>query len=109
MWVKWLISFYCVSERDIKILRPLYSVEVTETEIARFETEISEDDVHGNWKLKEEKLRPTAVSFNISNWWSFAEMQELPMLEIVFYWSFTFLYSFLNTLTLFNSNSGLWN
>merc|ERR1711964_51532 len=29
-----------IEERDIKIVRPLYSVEVTETETARFETEI---------------------------------------------------------------------
>ncbi|KAG7276471.1 hypothetical protein CRUP_033909, partial [Coryphaenoides rupestris] len=45
-----------IEERDIKVVRPLYSVEVTETEAAKFETEISEGDVHGNWKLKEEAL-----------------------------------------------------
>lgn len=50
------------AERDIKIVRPLYSVEVTETETAKFETEISEDDVHGNWKLKDEALHQSAVS-----------------------------------------------
>uniref|UniRef100_A0A4W3IPW2 Immunoglobulin I-set domain-containing protein n=1 Tax=Callorhinchus milii TaxID=7868 RepID=A0A4W3IPW2_CALMI len=48
-----------ISERDIKIMRPLYSVEITETETARFEVEISEEDVHGNWKLKGESLRPS--------------------------------------------------
>lgn len=49
-------------ERDIKVVRPLYSVEVTETETAKFETEISEEDVHGNWKLKGEALHQSAVS-----------------------------------------------
>lgn len=44
------------------MVRPLYSVEVTETETAKFETEISEDDVHGNWKLKDEALQQSAVS-----------------------------------------------
>jgi len=54
------------TERDIKITRPLYSVEVTETETARFETEISEEDVHGNWKLKGDALHqsPVRVSCN---------------------------------------------
>ncbi|TDH06482.1 hypothetical protein EPR50_G00113840 [Perca flavescens] len=47
-----------IEERDIKVVRPLYSVEVTETETAKFETEISEEDVHGNWKLKGEALLP---------------------------------------------------
>ena len=50
------------SERDIKVVRPLYSVEVTETETAKFETEISEGDVHGNWKLKGEAVHQSAVS-----------------------------------------------
>jgi len=49
------------TERDIKITRPLYSVEVTETETARFETEISEEDVHGNWKLKGDALHQSPV------------------------------------------------
>lgn len=44
------------------MVRPLYSVEVTETESAKFETEISEEDVHGNWKLKGESLHQSAVS-----------------------------------------------
>lgn len=52
------------AERDIKIVRPLYSVEVTETETAKFETEISEDDVHGTWKLKGEDLHQSAVGAN---------------------------------------------
>lgn len=50
------------AERDIKIARPLYSIEVTETETAKFETEISEEDVHGIWKLKGETLHQSAVS-----------------------------------------------
>ncbi|KAK5920272.1 hypothetical protein CgunFtcFv8_024099 [Champsocephalus gunnari] len=49
-----------IEERDIKVTRPLYSVEVTETETAKFETEISEEDVHGNWKLKGEALHQSA-------------------------------------------------
>ena len=40
-------------------MRPLYSVEVIETETARFETEISEEDIHANWKLKGEALLQT--------------------------------------------------
>lgn len=51
----------CSTERDIKFVRPLYSVEVTETEIAKFETEISEEEVHGHWKLKGEALHQSAV------------------------------------------------
>lgn len=51
-----------LTERDIKVVRPLYSVEVTETETAKFETEISEEDVHGNWKLKGEALHQSPVS-----------------------------------------------
>ncbi len=51
------------AERDIKIVRPLYSVEVTETETARFETEISEEDVHGNWKLKGDALHQSPVIY----------------------------------------------
>lgn len=55
-----LLSFFFAA-RDIKVTRPLYSVEVTETETARFEIEISEDDVHGNWKLKGEALHQSPV------------------------------------------------
>lgn len=53
--------FFSPAERDIKITRPLYSVEVTETSTARFEVEISEEDVHGHWKLKGEALHQSAV------------------------------------------------
>lgn len=45
-------------------MRPLYSVEIFETESARFETEISEEDVHANWKLKGETLSQSPVSKN---------------------------------------------
>lgn len=55
-------SLFCHTiERDIKVVRPLYSVEVTETEIARFEVEISEADIHATWKLKGEVLHQSAV------------------------------------------------
>lgn len=36
-------------------------MEITETETAKFETEISEGDVHATWKLKGEALHPSAV------------------------------------------------
>lgn len=43
------------------MVRPLYGVEVFEGETARFEVELSEDDVHGQWKLNGEVLSPSAV------------------------------------------------
>ena len=49
--------------RDIKVVRPLYGVEVFNGETARFEVEISEDDVHGQWKLNGEVLSASSVSF----------------------------------------------
>lgn len=51
-----------ISARDIKVVRPMYGVEVFDGETARFEVEISEDDIHGQWKLKNETLAPSAVS-----------------------------------------------
>lgn len=48
-------------EREADILKPLASVEVTEKEDASFETEISEDDVAGEWKLKGEVLTRSPV------------------------------------------------
>ena len=51
----------CFAEREAEILRPLASVEVTEKEDATFETEISEDDVPGEWKLKGEVLTRSPV------------------------------------------------
>lgn len=52
----------CVSARDIKIVRPIYGVELCDGETARFEVEISEDDVRGQWKLNGEVLSPSTVS-----------------------------------------------
>lgn len=49
------------SEREAEILKPLASVEVIEKEDATFETEISEDDVPGEWKLKGEVLTRSPV------------------------------------------------
>lgn len=49
------------SEREAEILKPLASVEVTEKDDATFETEISEDDVPGEWKLKGEVLTRSPV------------------------------------------------
>lgn len=60
-----LISSFKSPEREIKVVRPLYSVEVTETETAKFETEISESDIHATWKLKGETLHPSAVRLQI--------------------------------------------
>lgn len=40
----------------------MYGVEVFDGETARFEVEISEDDIPGQWKLKDEVLTPSAVS-----------------------------------------------
>lgn len=37
-------------------------MEVIETETARFDIEISEEGVHGNWKLKGEPLTESPVS-----------------------------------------------
>lgn len=41
----------------------MYGVELFDGETARFEVEISEDDVHGQWKLNGEVLSPSSVSF----------------------------------------------
>lgn len=67
--LKLYISFRClelplflISARDIKVVRPLYGVELFDGETARFEVEISEDDVHGQWKLKDEVLAASPVS-----------------------------------------------
>lgn len=55
---------YSFPARDIKIVRPMYGVELYDGETARFEVELSEDDVHGQWKLKGEVLSQSPV-------WSF--------------------------------------
>lgn len=49
------------TDRDVKVVRPIYGVELFDGETARFEVEISEDDVHGEWKLKGDVLRPSSV------------------------------------------------
>lgn len=48
-------------EREAEILKPLASVEVVEKEEANFETEISEDDLPGEWKLKGQVLTRSPV------------------------------------------------
>lgn len=50
-----------ISEREAEILKPLASVEVFEKEDAAFETEISEEDIPGQWKLKGEPLMRSPV------------------------------------------------
>lgn len=51
------------SEREAEILKPLASVEVVEKEEAHFDTEISEDDVPGEWKLRGQVLTRSPVSY----------------------------------------------
>lgn len=50
-----------LSEREAEILKPLSSVEVVEKEEATFDTEISEDDVVGEWKLRGQVLTRSPV------------------------------------------------
>lgn len=56
-----LTSLRVVSEREAEILKPLSSVEVVEKEEANFDTEISEDDVAGEWKLRGQVLMRSPV------------------------------------------------
>lgn len=44
----------------------MYGAEVFEGETARFEVELSEDDVHGQWKLNGEVLSPSSVCQSLS-------------------------------------------
>lgn len=53
-----------ISAQLIKVEKPLYGVEVFVGETARFEIELSEPDVHGQWKLKGEPLTASPVSHN---------------------------------------------
>lgn len=39
----------------------MYGAEVFKGETARFEVELSEDDVHGQWTLNGELLSPSSV------------------------------------------------
>lgn len=55
------MTFFWPPARQVKVLRPLYGAEVFDGETARFEVELSEDDVHGQWKLNGQVLNPTAV------------------------------------------------
>ncbi|KAI4795901.1 hypothetical protein KUCAC02_029582 [Chaenocephalus aceratus] len=50
-----------IEARDIKVVRPIYGVELFDGETARFEVEISEDDVRGQWKLNGDVLTPSSV------------------------------------------------
>lgn len=54
-------SLSVVPEREAEILKPLSSVEVVEKEEANFDTEISEDDVAGEWKLRGQVLMRSPV------------------------------------------------
>lgn len=56
-----MTSLRVVSEREAEILKPLSSVEVVEKEEANFDTEISEDDVAGEWKLRGQVLMRSPV------------------------------------------------
>lgn len=58
-----LFNFQNPQARDVKVVRPIYGVELFDGETARFEAEISEDDVHGQWKLNGNVLGPTSVRF----------------------------------------------
>lgn len=51
-----------ISARLIKVEKPLRGVELFVGETARFEIELSEPDVHGQWKLKGEPLTASPVS-----------------------------------------------
>lgn len=41
----------------------MYGAEVSEGETVRFEVELSEDDVHSQWRLNGEVLSPSAVRY----------------------------------------------
>lgn len=57
-----MLFLFCNNlEREADILKPLASVEVVEKEEASFETEISEDDVVGEWKLRGQVLTRSPV------------------------------------------------
>ncbi|KAK7938952.1 hypothetical protein WMY93_002278 [Mugilogobius chulae] len=45
-----------LGEREAEVLKPLANVEVMEKEEAHFDTEISEEDVAGEWKLRGQAL-----------------------------------------------------
>lgn len=51
------------SEREADILKPLASAEVVEKEEAHFDTEISEHDIPGEWKLRGQVLTRSPVRY----------------------------------------------
>lgn len=59
-----LLTLHVVSEREAEILKSLSSVEVVEKEEANFDTEISEDDIAGEWKLRGQVLMRSPVRPN---------------------------------------------
>ncbi|TWW80213.1 Titin [Takifugu flavidus] len=52
-----------LGEREAEILKPLASLEVVEKEEANFDTEISEEDIVGEWKLRGQVLTRSPVRF----------------------------------------------
>lgn len=56
------ISSLTHTDREVELLKPIEDVTIYEKESASFDTEISEEDVPGQWKLKGELLRPSPVS-----------------------------------------------
>lgn len=59
--IKNVFYYLCFKARDVKIMRPMYGVELFDGETARFEVELSEDDVHSQWSLNGEVLIPSSV------------------------------------------------
>lgn len=58
-----------VPEREAEILKPLSSLEVVEKEEAEFQTEISEEDVAGEWKLRGQLLTRSPVGHTLPATW----------------------------------------
>lgn len=82
------------SEREAEILKPLASVEVTEKEDAMFETEISEADVPGEWKLKGEVMTRSPVRLNGLGWFSNlnACISTFTYISLLFTYKYTVMY-----------------
>lgn len=55
------------TEREAEVLKPLSSMEVVEKEDASFDTEISEEDVAGEWKLKGQIMTRSPVRYFLYN------------------------------------------
>lgn len=56
-----LYTFDIFTEREAEILKPLSNCEVVEKEDVTFETEISEEDVPGEWKHRGQVLTRSPV------------------------------------------------